>query len=77
MAAETGKIEIELLKHIQGDIALMKQKVFAIEEEIGEISSDLHREVRPEYLKKLGKIEKSDKRTRFKDMKELDRYFGI
>jgi len=45
------------LKQMAQDIAFIKQKVVAMEEEIGDISQDIHR-VRPEYLKKLGEIER-------------------
>ncbi len=67
--------EIEILKHMQSDISLVKQKVLSMEREIGEISQDLHGEVRPEYLKKLQAIKKQ-KGIRFKNMKEFDKHFS-
>ena len=47
----------EILKKIASDVAVVKEKVKAIEFELTEISNDLH-EIRPDYVEKLKRIEK-------------------
>ncbi len=69
------KNELKILKHIQSDIALVKQKILIMEEDINEISSDLHRELNPEFVKRLENIQKQ-KGIRFSNMKEFDEYFS-
>lgn len=64
------KPKLKILKHIQSDIAIMKQKIIVIEEEIDAISEDMH-EVRPEYIKKLQKIEQEGRFHSFKSIDEL------
>ncbi|MFZ3077846.1 MAG: hypothetical protein WA139_05290 [Candidatus Aenigmatarchaeota archaeon] len=69
------KPELKILKHIQSDVSLMKQKIIVMEEDINEINSDLHRELNPEFVKKLGSIQ-SQKGVRFDSMKDFDEYFS-
>ncbi|VVB91429.1 Uncharacterised protein [uncultured archaeon] len=64
------KSEIEILQQILSDLSFLKQKIVVIEEEVDAISSDLH-EVRPEYVKKLQKIEKNGKFHSFKTVDDL------
>jgi len=65
---------LEILRLIQSDMTLMKQKLISMEEEISEISSDLHREINPEFLERLETIQKQ-KGVRFDSMKEFEDYF--
>lgn len=46
-----------------------------IEEEVDEISSDLHRKLNPEFMERLENIKKQ-KGIRFSGMKEIDKYFS-
>ncbi len=46
-----------LLKQVADDVSVLKQKINVIEEELYDISADLH-DIRPGYIKKLKKIEK-------------------
>ncbi len=48
--------ETVLNQRILDELAFLKEKILRIEMEVGEINDDLH-EVRPEYLKKLKKID--------------------
>lgn len=68
--------EIELLKQIADDVTVLRKKVERIEIIMDEIDQDLHRELNPEYVKKLEKIEK-EKKTSFKDINEFDKHFGV
>lgn len=63
-----------ILKKIAEDLAFLKDKVVQIETTVNEIGEDIHRELNPEYLKKLEKIQRQ-KGVRFKDMKEFEDYF--
>lgn len=47
--------ELALLKKVVDDLTFLKNRVIYIEDELKEISNDLHI-VRPSYLKKLEKI---------------------
>jgi hypothetical protein len=62
-------IEVKLLKEIRDDLFFLKKKVIIIEE-VDAISNDIH-EVRPEYIKKLKKIDKEGKFNSFKSIEEL------
>ncbi|MFZ3385187.1 MAG: hypothetical protein WA144_14810 [Candidatus Methanoperedens sp.] len=62
---------LEILRVIQSDMTFMKQKIISLEEEINEISSDLHREINPEFLERLETIQKQ-KGIRFNSMKEFE-----
>ncbi len=64
------KIEVKLLKEIRDELFFLSKKVIIIEEEIEAISNDIHM-VRPEYIKKLKKIEKEGKFNSFKTIGEL------
>ena len=64
------KIEVKLLKEIRDELFFLSKKVIIIEEEIDAISNDIHI-VRPEYIKKLKKIEKEGKFNSFKTIGEL------
>lgn len=67
--------EAELLKKIAEDLSFLKDKITGIEISLNEIEQDLHREVNPEYLKKLENIKKQ-KGIRFKNVKDLDEYLS-
>lgn len=67
--------EAELLRKVVDDVASLKEQMTRIEIAINEIDNDIHREVNPEYLKKLEKIQKQ-KGVRFKNAEEFDAYFS-
>jgi hypothetical protein len=67
--------ETELLRRMVDDVASLKEQMTRIEIAINEIDNDIHREVNPEYLKKLKKIQKQ-KGVRFKSAEEFDAYFS-
>ena len=50
-------MEQELLNKISKDLEFVKQKVIIMDNELEDISNDLHK-VRPSYLEKLKKIKK-------------------
>ncbi len=63
--------EVHLLKQIVADLSFLKQKVIYMEEELSEISKGLY-EVRPEYAKKLKKIDQG----RFLSREEFEKELG-
>lgn len=65
---------LEILRLIQSDMTLVKQKIISMEEEISEINSDLHREINPEFLERLETIQKQ-KGIRFNSIKEFEDFF--
>lgn len=67
--------ETELLKIVVDDVSSLKEQMTRIEITINEIDNDIHRELNPEYLKKLEKIQKQ-KGIRFKSSEEFDAYFS-
>ncbi len=67
--------EAELIRKMVDDMASLKEQMTRIEIAINEIDNDIHREVNPEYLKKLRKIQKQ-KGIRFKNAEEFDAYFS-
>ncbi len=67
--------ETELMRRMVDDVASLKEQMTRIEIVINEIDNDIHREVNPEYLKKLEKIQKQ-KGIRFKSAEEFDAYFS-
>lgn len=69
MGAET------LLKQIAEDVATLKEQIVRIEIVVNEIDEDIHREVKPDYVKKLSTLRKQ-KGIRFKGMKNFDDYFS-
>ncbi len=64
------KPELEILKKIESDMDFLKSRVIRMEDEIKDISSSFY-DVKPAYIKKLEKIQKSAKFTRFKDVISL------
>lgn len=48
--------EVELIRKMADDVAALKAQMSRIEITINEIDQDIHREVNPQYLKKLEKI---------------------
>jgi len=69
--------EAEILNEIRNDLNFLKEKIIQIEITVNEIDSDVHRKLNPEYVKKLEKIEKEDKRVHFKNIEEFDKHFGF
>ncbi|HLB69853.1 MAG TPA: hypothetical protein VJJ51_02290 [Candidatus Methanoperedens sp.] len=67
--------EAELIRKMADDVASLKEQMTRIEIAINEIDKDIHREINPEYLKKLEKIQKQ-KGIRFKTAEEFDAYFS-
>jgi hypothetical protein len=67
--------ETELLKRVVDDVSSLKEQMTRIEITINEIDNDIHRELNPEYLKKLEKIQKQ-KGIRFKSSEQFDAYFS-
>jgi len=67
--------ETELLRRVVDDVSSLKEQMTRIEITINEIDNDIHRELNPEYLKKLEKIQKQ-KGIRFKSSEEFDKYFS-
>jgi hypothetical protein len=69
--------EAEILNEIRNDLNFLKEKVISMEITINEIDSDIHKEFNLEYVKKLDKIEKKDKRVHFRNIEEFDKHFGL
>lgn len=69
--------EAAVLQEIKNELSFIKEKIIVIEVSLNEIDADLHRELNPEYLKKLEKIEKEDKRVHFKNIEEFNKHFDI
>ncbi len=67
--------ETELIRRMADDVAALKEQMSRIEVTINEIDMDIHREVNPQYLKKLEKIKKQ-KGIKFKTIEEFDAYFS-
>jgi hypothetical protein len=67
--------ETELLRRVVDDVSSLKEQMTRIEITINEIDNDIHRELNPEYLKKLEKIQKQ-KGIKFKNSEEFDAYFS-
>ncbi len=67
--------EVELIRRMADDVAALKAQMTRIEITIDEIDQDIHREVNPQYLKKLEKIQKQ-KGVRFKSAEEFEAYFS-
>jgi len=66
--------EAELIRRMADDMATIKEQMSRLEIVINEIDQDLHREVNPQYLRKLEKIKKQ-KGISFKNIEEFDDYF--
>lgn len=69
--------ETEILNEIRNDLNFLKEKIIQIEITVNEIDYDVHKNLNPDYIKKLEKIEKEDKRVHFRDIEEFDRHFGL
>lgn len=69
--------EVDILTEIRNDLNFLKEKVISMEITINEIDSDIHKEFNPEYVTKLDKIEKEDKRIHFRNIEEFDKHFGL
>ncbi len=67
--------EAELIRRMADDVAALKAQMTRIEITIDEIDQDIHREVNPQYLRKLEKIQKQ-KGVRFKSAEEFEEYFS-
>ncbi len=69
--------EAEILNEIRNDLNFLKDKIIQVKITVNEIDYDVHKKLNPEYIKKLEKIEKEDKRVHFRDIEEFDRHFGL
>ena len=69
--------DAEILNEIRNDLNFLKEKIISMEITISEIDSDIHKKLNPEYVKKLDKIEKEDKRIHFRNLEEFDKHFGL
>jgi hypothetical protein len=67
--------EAELIRKIADDIASLKEQMNRIEIAINEIDQGIHRQVNPQYLKKLEKIRKQ-KGIRFNSAEEFEAEFS-
>jgi signal transduction protein with GAF and PtsI domain len=67
--------ETELIRRMADDVASLKEQMNRLEIVINEIDQDIHREVNPQYLKKLEKIQKQ-KGIKFDSAEEFDAYFS-
>lgn len=59
-----------ILAKIQKDLEFIKSKIIVIDNELEDISNDLH-EVRPEYIKKIKRLDKKGKFSSFSSVDEL------
>lgn len=69
--------EAEILEEIRNDLSFLKEKIIQMEITINEMDADIHKKFNPEYEKKLKKIEKEDKRIRFRNIEEFDKHFEL
>ena len=69
--AESGLI----IKRLADDVVSLKEQMTRIEITLNEIDKDIHREINPEYLKKLEKIQKQQG-IGFTTVEEFDEYFS-
>ncbi len=67
--------ELAVIRQLQSDVSFLKQRVKTLEAEVSEIDNDVHREINPEFLERLDKIEKQ-KGIRFNNMKEFDEFMS-
>lgn len=68
--------ETELIRKMADDVVSLKEQMSRIEIVINEIDQDIHREVNPQYLKKLEKVQKQ-KGVRFKSAEEFEEYYSL
>ena len=59
-----------ILVKIQKDLEFIKSKLIVIDNEIEDISNDLHK-VRPEYIKKIRRLDKKGNFSSFSSVDEL------
>lgn len=59
-----------ILVKIQKDLEFIKSKIIVIDNELEDISNNLH-EVRPEYIKKIRRLDKKGKFSSFSSVDEL------
>ena len=64
-----------LIRKLADEVVSLKEQMTRIEITLNEIDKDLHREINPEYLKKLEKIQKQ-KGIEFTTAEEFDEYFS-
>ncbi len=69
--------DAEILNEIRNDLNFLKEKIISMEITISEIDSDIHKKLNPEYVEKLDKIERKDKRIHFGKIEEFDKHFGL
>ncbi len=67
--------EAELIRRMADDLTALKEQMSRIEIVFNEIDMNMHKEVNPQYLKKLEKIQKQ-KGIEFKSAEEFDAYFS-
>ncbi len=60
---------IATIQKISDDLDFLKERILKIEEDLGEINSDFHQKVKPEYLHKLKSIDQG----RFFSEEEFER----
>ena len=64
-----------LLKKVATDISILKTDIAEIRQTIDDIDSDLHRNISPEYLRKLERIQnQKQKGHKFKTISDFDSY---
>lgn len=67
--------ETELIKKIATDIYLLRTEMADMKQTINDIDSDLHRNIWPEYLRKLERIQNQKQKGRkFKTISDFDKY---
>ncbi len=77
MKMENEKSQIEILKHMQADLSIVKKKIISLEMEVEEISGDIHGEFNPEFLKKIEKLGKQrGSGIKFNSMKEFHEHYS-
>ena len=59
-----------ILAKIQKDLEFIKSKIIVIDNELEDISNDLHK-VRPEYIKKIRRLDKKGNFSSFSSVDEL------
>ncbi|MCK4798902.1 MAG: hypothetical protein KAT05_16120 [Spirochaetes bacterium] len=67
--------EVEMIRRVVDDMATLKEQMNRIEITVNEIDMDIHKEVNPDYIKKLEEIQ-MQKGVRFKTAEEFEAYFS-
>ncbi|MEA2004418.1 MAG: hypothetical protein U9O53_05715 [archaeon] len=65
------------MNDIKNDLDFLKDKILQIEATVNEIDTDIHKKLNSQYIKKLEKIEKEDKRIHFKNIEDFDKRFDL